>query len=514
MKDLIVGVAAHSDPHFEEITKKEHHGGKNMKKTINKIIIALFILALFIIPTKVYAAGSFSLSRGSASLNPGGTTTITITASNCAGQFSISSSNTNVATVNTSSTWLDNSSITVTVTAKGEGTANINITATDVTDTDLNDIGGTKTCTITVTKPAPVQQETQKPATQETTKPSTGNNTSTNTNTNTKTTTTTTQKPKVETPEVVKSSVSTLKEIVVEGQTLSPEFDVDVKEYTVNVPYETTTIKVEATPMDEKATVKVEEIEELKEGENIITITVTAEDESTATYTIKVNRGREPLTVKTLVVKYINQEGKTVEIPLTPKFDEKTKEYKLEDIEHWVDKLLIEVKPNLEKATIKIEGADKLTVGENTITITVSIKEEQENLEEGQEVQEPKEEKLVYKIKVNKNTEPTFMEKAKDKFMGIFGGIYTWYNNNQGKIIMYALCACVLALIILSVYIVIDYKKYKVLIVKLKTLEELNTQEIVQENVTQTTTIETESEDIQNEEVSEPSKKAKGGKHF
>lgn len=480
-----------------------------MKRLSIVFTIIIFIIAVFLIPTKVFAAGSFSISRGSASLNPGGTTTITITASNCAGQFSISSSNSSVATVNNSSAWLDNSSITVTVTAKSAGTATINIKAVDVTDTDLNDVTGTKTCTITVTNPAPAEPETPKPSNSGS---STNTSSGSKTSSNTKTTTTTTQKPKTETPqEVVKSSVSTLKELSIEGQTILPEFDVDVKEYTLSIPYETTTLKVIATPMDEKATAKIEGNEELKEGENIITITVTAEDESTSTYTIKVKREREPLTVKTLVVKYINQEGNTIEILLEPKFDAKTLEYTLEDLEYWVDKLLIEVKPNLDKATIKIEGADNLSVGENTITITVSI------IEEVEEGQEPKEEKIVYTIKVNKNAQPTFMEKVKDKFKGIFGGIYSWYNNNQEKIIVYALCSCVAALIILSVYIVIDYSKYKTLIAKLKKLEEFNSQEVVQENIGQTSIDDIQNNNIQNEEIvedDEPSKKIKGGKHF
>ena len=108
------------------------------------------------------------------------------------------------------------------------------------------------------------------------------------------------------------------------------------------------------------------------------------------------------------------------------------------------------------------------------------------------------------------------MEKVKDKFKGIFGGIYTWYNNNNQKIIVYALCSCVVALIILSIYIVIDYSKYKTLIAKLKKLEELNSQEVVQENIVQIDA-EAQNDNIQNEEIveeDEPNIKTKGGKHF
>ena len=82
-----------------------------MRKINIKIILLLCVISIMtiFIPSEVEAAGGFSISRSSASLNPGGTTTITISASNCAGQFTITTSNSSVATVSTSSIWLDNS---------------------------------------------------------------------------------------------------------------------------------------------------------------------------------------------------------------------------------------------------------------------------------------------------------------------------------------------------------------------------------------------------------------------
>ena len=153
----------------------------------------------------------------------------------------------------------------------------------------------------------------------------------------------------------------------------------------------------------------------------------------------------------------------------------------------------------------QIKGLDELKVGENIITITISIKEEVQDVEEGEEKEEPKEEKIEYKIKVNKLPEPSFIDKAKNKLKGIFGGIFTWYNNNQQKIVVYSLIACVAALVGLSIYIVVDYKKYKSLLQKLSKLEQVNSLEP-----------EKQSQIEYNAEVSEeefiPNKK--GGKHF
>ena len=123
----------------------------------NLIILMILIIFIFIVPTKVNAAGSFSINKSSESLTTGATTTIVISASSCAGRFNISSSNTAVATVSPSSVFLDNSRETITITTKSAGTAVISVVADDVTDTDVNDVVGTKTCTITVSNPTPTQ---------------------------------------------------------------------------------------------------------------------------------------------------------------------------------------------------------------------------------------------------------------------------------------------------------------------------------------------------------------------
>ena len=173
-------------------------------------------------------------------------------------------------------------------------------------------------------------------------------------------------------------------------------------------------------------------------------------------------------------IKYVYNDGVEIEFPLNPEFAPETLEYTIKDIENWIQKVTVDAEANLKEAKIEIKGADELKTGENIITITLTIKASEEGLQEGEE---PKEEKIEYKIKVNKLPEPSFMEKVKNKMKGLFGGIFTWYNNNKHKVIVYSLMACVIALIGLSIYIVVDYKKYKKLVDKLRQLEQINSLE-------------------------------------
>ena len=226
--------------------------------------------------------------------------------------------------------------------------------------------------------------------------------------------------------EVKKSKDCTLNALSVAEGEIAPAFEKDVREYSLTIPYETTEINVTATPSDSKATVTVEGNKDLKEGENIVTVKVTAEDGTVANYIVKVTRKRVPVALKSLVIRCENQEGQIVELPLNPTFNFATLEYTLQDLEYWVEKLSIEATANIEGATIDIQGADTLQVGDNTITITVKILEE--NTPEGEE---PKEETITYTIKVNKLEEPTLMAKISKWFKGIMGTVGTWFNNNQ-----------------------------------------------------------------------------------
>lgn len=85
------------------------------------------------------------------------------------------------------------------------------------------------------------------------------------------------------------SKNNNLKSLSVEGLSLSPKFDKDTTEYTVEANSNTESVKVSATKADANARVSGTGTHKVSEGENKITIKVTAENGSVKTYTIKVN---------------------------------------------------------------------------------------------------------------------------------------------------------------------------------------------------------------------------------
>ncbi len=307
-----------------------------------------------------------------------------------------------------------------------------------------------------------------------------------------------------------KSNDATLNGLAVKEGKITPEFKKDVKEYALTIPYEIEEINVNATTTDSKATVSVKGNKKLKEGENTVTVTVTAEDGSTSDYTIKVTRARVPIALKTLIIKYENQNGELVEIPLNPSFDFNTLEYTLEDLEYWVEKLSVEAAPNIEGAEVDIQGAESLQVGENTITINLKIMEDSKNLKEGEE---PKEETISYTIKVNKKEKPTLIAKISNWFKETLANLPNWYDQNEEKVIIGALGVCNVALLGLSVYIVIDYNKYRDVIKKAKKVKKTKKINIAEENIIEET--HKTSNDIKENSVDdEKNDKSKGGKHF
>ena len=457
------------------------------RQIIGTIILIALILSLSTINS--FAAGSFSVTS-SRSLTEGGTSSITISANGCGGKFTISSSNSSVVSVSSSSMWVESGSSSVTITAKKAGTATITVTASDVASTDgSTEITGSKTCTVTVKAKAASNSGSSSSGGGSSSGGSSGGYTQKPTTTNPK--------------EIEKSKVNTLSGLSVAEGTITPEFNKDVREYSLNIPYETSSVNVTATPTDSKATVDVTGNTDLKEGENTVTVTVTAEDGSTSKYLIRVIRARVPLALRSLIVKYTNENGELIELPLNPTFSFDTLEYTLEDLEYWVEKLLIQATANIEGATIDIHGADNLSTGENIIIIALNIKEG-----EGEEL---KEETISYTIKVNKKEEPTLLAKISNWFKGIFGGVSSWYNENQEQIILGALGICIIALLGLSIYIVVDYNKYKDVIAKLKKVNEINENQNIAEEIYQ----KNNPEILENlGKKSDNDDNAKGGKHF
>ena len=134
------------------------------------------------------------------------------------------------------------------------------------------------------------------------------------------------------------------------------------------------------------------------------------------------------------------------------------------------------------------------------------------------EGEEPQDEIKTYTIKFNKNEEPlppTLMGRISNWFNGIFGGVVTWYNTNQEKVVLGALGICIVALIGLSIYIVIDYYKYKDVIAKLKNLNEMNYAETQIETTEKVNNVEkTYNEKQEIDQENNKKDKPKGGRRF
>ena len=444
-----------------------------MKKFLNKIIfiILVAIFALLLMTIKSNAA-KLSISTSKSTVSPGETFTVTVSVSGGAGSVSASVSNGSGGKTD----FLDNSSFSFSCTAGNSGSVTIKASGTVADYTTEKDESKSATKTITIKQP-----EQPKPNTSggSTNKPSTP-----------------TKPTNSEEKETPKSSDSTLKSLSVIEGAISPEFNKDVREYKLTVPNEIGGANVTAIPTDSKATVTVTGNVGLKEGENTVTIIVVAEDGSSSKYLIRVTRARAELSLQSLVIKYKTQEGELVEIPLNPAFNFQTYEYTLEDLEHWVEKLSIEATANIEGATIDIQGANQLVEGENVVTITVKAPIQ---IAEGEE---PQEEIKTYTIKFNRKQQPappTLMGRISNWFNGIFGGVSVWYNQNQEKVVLGALAVCVVALLGLSIYIIVDYHKYKDVIAKLKNMNKIDKNEIQHEGI---------------EEVNVEKDKQKGGRRF
>lgn len=90
---------------------------------------------------------------------------------------------------------------------------------------------------------------------------------------------------------IYKSSNNNLSNLTVEGYEI--KFDKDVLEYRIKVGADVTSLDISALVEDYRAWAKIEGNENFQEGENIVTITVYAEDGSTKTYKLIVDKEAE-----------------------------------------------------------------------------------------------------------------------------------------------------------------------------------------------------------------------------
>ena len=185
-----------------------------------------------------------------------------------------------------------------------------------------------------------------------------------------------------------KSSNNYLTELSVKGYELTPTFDKQTVNYSIEEEIDENSLEINAVADDERATVSGTGNVSLQTGENDLRIDVKAENGLQRTYFIKCNKKLEDeeLTLSTIKLLAVSTDGSTQEIFLNKQISNDVFEYSC-DVYSDVNKIQIETTSEKSDANITITGNENLKEGQNTITI--ELKDDSGN-------------ETIYKIQVNK----------------------------------------------------------------------------------------------------------------
>lgn len=254
------------------------------KKKIGYIVSIFILVIVLVFQGQTVQAASMGLSISKSTAYVGDTFTVTISGIN--GKVNISG-NANISLSTSGSQWVDGS-LTITGTAKAVGTGKVTITPVDVTTTSAEpeEVTASASRTITIGK-----KEEPKPTPEE------GNKNTDTSNKNNNKPTTKTETPKKETTPITNQEddfyISMVKLIGVkengekEEIALSPAFSSQIYTYNCEIGSDIQKIEVEKEAGQYTNSITVTGLEELKEGENVLTILLAAEDHQAKTYTIK-----------------------------------------------------------------------------------------------------------------------------------------------------------------------------------------------------------------------------------
>ena len=177
---------------------------------------------------------------------------------------------------------------------------------------------------------------------------------------------------------VEKSSDATLKKLDVSGYTLTPTFSKNVTTYSMKVKNNITALNVTAIANDKNATVSISGNKNWKEGNNTITIRVTAEDGSVNTYIVNVER--EVSSSSTVVATKSSDNYLKKLIINSPyesdqEFDKNINNYNI-TVPNEVEKLDIKAILNNTKSKVEITGNEDFKVGKvNVVEIKVTAED-------------------------------------------------------------------------------------------------------------------------------------------
>lgn len=324
-----------------------------MKKNINKILFLILLFFVILFCNTIVNAASFSASASKKTLTKGSTATVTITANDCAGKFSITSSDSNVVSISSSSEWVESGSKSITITAKKEGTAKITIKANDVSDSSANVVSGSKSINITVkdsTTNSDNSNNSDNSSNNNNNQNNNGNNNNDNAEPSEPTFTSTNETVYAKSKANIRSSYSTSSTKV---GSLS-EGDNVTRIGIGNNGWSKITYNGQTAYVSTSLLTKTKPEENNKNNETTDNTTNNSEE----------NNDKTEETILQL------DELKIENYELTPEFSKDIYEYKI-NIDEDIEKLDIEPISNDKDITIEVKGNENLKIGDNLITITL-----------------------------------------------------------------------------------------------------------------------------------------------
>lgn len=324
-----------------------------MKNKLKVFIVCIFAFAMFF-QTNIYAA-SVNISANT-SVEIGNNVTINISVPGVSGKCNVTSSNPGVVSLSTGTIWVEMGATSPIVGyTKGAGTATITVTpdtmADDITGDDVSVAAKSITITVKEKYVPPVNNNTN-------------NNNNTNTNTNTNNNAGATNNTSNNNA-AAKSSNAYLSKLQVNVEGLTPNFNKNKYSYTLSIGENVDSINVTAVAEDSSAKVAVYGNSGLKEGDNTISVVVTAANGSKKTYTIIATKSADPMKSNSYLSNLIIED-----CVLTPEFSSEVFEYDLGTTS--LDKLNIFAYPTNESAKVEIIGNEQLVDGENIVKLVIT----------------------------------------------------------------------------------------------------------------------------------------------
>lgn len=298
-------------------------------RIVQYILVAVISLTTILGSLLNVSAASFSISASSSNVSAGGTVTVNLSGNGCEGSFKVSVNN-GASVVGNSTIWTGES------TQVKAGSSNFTITVTPVSVADSNTAEkitnfSAKSISVSVKQPSSGGGLSSSGGSSS----SSGGSSSSNSGSSSSSNNTTTKEP-----EKPKSSDNNLVSLSVSAGELSPAFSADVTEYNVALSGDATSISINASASDSKASVSGTGDKELKVGTNPFVVSVTAENGAVKNYTINVNVDETPTVYTTYNGQNLGVVRNIEGIALPASFEQTTATIDGQEVTAWTSNLM------------------------------------------------------------------------------------------------------------------------------------------------------------------------------